>query len=524
MAKRREKRLRLMRQGPTTPTSPQAQLYFNTISRDVITVIIQHVSKRPHVADWQAYADCRDVLKILRCGGLLAEEARAMFIELTYGEYWGSVHVFERKRPSLQACRGADFSQLLIELGPQVRSLFATGSQPFLSDFYFENCSHLRELTIKYLTSEGVTFTLSKILKSCGDSLTHLCLLGSGQMKPAHLELIIRHCRVLESLWFEDRMVSGKIEEFWKVVGRTLKRLKCRSLIPPYSTYGALNCVQRHCKLLEDVEFTWYPLRLPVLHFYKTLGTRLKILRFDYFAPIPTPQVMGEILNKCPNVVVDFTECVHTEGVLRVLGERVRKLELGSILNPSAEFTSIANALTGLSELELCEQDLKFSLKFVKALFNAPKPNLTKLYIPCVNVFEQQGNTLVDSMNVLDIIARTVQSLREFKCRSFNTIELASFEAVLQSNRDLRRIGINYFQRDADGLNPECRFNCIGLIRSLVKYRSVVDFYVDFKVLMPHWKIESNEIRNACVPLRSRQLNLTVDYHQYLPSFRKHIY
>ena len=517
METRRAKRLRLMRLGPTAPTTPQAQLYFNTIPREVITVIIRHLSKRPHVAHWQVYANCRDVLKILRCGGMLAEEARALFIELTYGGYSGTMNVFERQRPSLRAWEAADFSQLLIELGPQVRSLLAA-SQPFLSDFYVENCSHLRELTIRDLSSKRVTFTLSRILKSCGDSLTHLCLLGNGQMKPAHLELIIRHCRVLESLRFDDRMVSAKMEEFWEAVGRTLKRLKCWSLIPPYATLDALNCVERHCKLLEDVEFIRCPLQFPVLQFFKNLGTRLKVLRFGYYAPIPTPEVMALILNECPNVVFDLARHEYTEEALRMLGERVRKLKLVSILNPSAEFTNIANALTGLSELELCDPNLKYSLKFVKALFNAPKPNLTKLYIPRVHFFERQGNTLVDSTNVLDTIARTVQSLREFKCCSCDPIESASFEAVLQSNRDLRRIKVSYEEEwDADALNPECRFNCISLIRSLVKCRSVVDF----DVYLPDENIDCNEIRNACVPLRGRQLNLTVSYHQYLPSFRK---
>ena len=506
----------------TTLTSPTTQLYLNTLPKDVIMTVIRHLSKRPHVPYWQAYVDCTDTQNILRCGGLLMEGARDIFTELMY-QYCSLGKQMGGKCTSLQVSKDAGFEQLLLELGPQLRSLSLEERQ-FEHDFSIEKCSQLHQLTIVHWGQASQV--LDRILKSCGNSLTHLCLLGDGHMNPANAKAIARHCRVLESLSFDDKMVLANMDELWREIGRTLRQLSCFSpfVIPlslnpsidlEYPATVALSLVERHCTQLQDVEIQAKSPPAPIVQFYKKLATRLRVLRFKCNAHIPTPQVMQEILNECPYAVVDIHIVNHAEDMLRVLGERVRNLKVECIAEPSAQFASIANALSGLTELSVYECHSNNSLKFIKALFNAPKPNLTKLFVNRVHVFEHQHGVVMRSMNVLEVVARTVHSLREFKCYSNHPLELSSFELLLQSNRHLRCFFLDYFSDNDTANDADFELNSLRLVQSLVKYESMLEF----EIVLPGRKKVLNQLRDACVPLRGRQLNLIVGAVQYLPSF-----
>ena len=498
----------------TAHTGQQTRgLYLNTLPRDVLMTIIRHLSKRPYVVYWQSYVDCRDALNILRCDGLVMEAARVLFTDLIYG-YSKPLDLIRSEYTSLRASRFKHFEQLIMELSPQLCSLAFAAKPAKKYNFYFEECSQLRELTIENWCSERITQPLDKLLESCGNSLIRLCILGNRQMKLVLLKSIIRHCRVLESLYFNDRAGSANMDEFWQVIGRTLKRLKCFSPIPPLPTAEALDCVERHCRQLEDVEICASVSQFPVAEFYKNMGTRLRVLRLSTLGSIPSPEAMGQILSECPNVMVDVLFGSPTEEMLSVLGGCARKLRLECITEPSAYFENVANTLTGLTELRLENLHMDSS-KFIEAFFNAPKPNLTKLSVDCVLVFDRLGDGLLRSTSVLETVARTVHSLREFECCSEHLLEPTSFESLLQSNRHLHRFTMTYSYNERTS-NLEMASNIKCLVQLLVKYESVVEF----QVCLRYRKLFSNQIRNACVPLRTRQLNLIVGDVQYLPRFR----
>lgn len=491
-------------------------MYFNTLPTDALTHMIRQLSKRPYVTNWQFYVDSADVLSVLKCG-LMAEIALSMFTGLIYGH--GMLrNQCGRECSSLQVFEDTQFKQLLTETSPQLRSLAFASERPKDYGFILENCSQLRKLIVKNLTLDRNAQPLDGILKSCGNSLTHLSILGDGQMKSEVVKLVSRHCSAIESLSYYDQSSVVKMDEFFQVIGRTLKRLKCHSPIPPYPTKEAFDCVAQHCKQLEDVEILCnhlYLIHFPIAQFYKNMGNQLRVLRLRTRAGTLTPQVMEEILNECPNVTVDLYVEYHAEEMLRVLGRRARKLRLSYFVEPSPELESAVGTLTGLTELNVCGSSLMKSSKFVEALFNSPKPKLTKLFVGHIHACEYQNGWFKRTTNVLDVLASSVHSLREFECFAINPLECKSFEALLQSNRQLHRFSITYLYNNGSVTNANLEFSIKCIVKSLVKYKWVGELEVQW----PGRKIISNEIRNACVPLRDRQLNVIVGEVQYLPTF-----
>ena len=457
--------------------------------------------------------DCTKVLTILRCGGIIREAGLSVFTALVYG-YGQLRERIGREYISVRVLRATHFKELLEELSPQLRALAFASPRSKKCDFVIQNCSQLRELTIKNWSPNRTTQSLDQILKSCGNSLTHLCILGNGQMKTEVVESITRNCSAIESLSFNDRTSNVKMDEFWQVIGRTLKRLKCFSPVPPRPSSEALACVTRHCQQLEDVEIVCSARQFPVAQFYKDMGSRLRVLRLGNRAGILTPQVLAEVLDECPNVIVDLSIEHQAEEMLRALGGRVRKLTLNWFLIPSAELISAANKLTRLTELELRGVLLMKSLKFVEGFFHTPRPQLTKLRITRTHAFDYQHGGLARSINVLDAIASTVHSLHEFECRSVNPLELVSFESLLKSNRKLRRFSVVYLYNRGIS-NSDLEVNVKRLVQALAKYESLVEF----EVHLNGRKIVSEEIRNACIPLRGRQLNVIAGNVHYLPRF-----
>lgn len=508
METRQEKEPCITQLSSTTSFTPQTQLYFALIPADVVMAIIRQISKRPYAPYWQSHVDCTEAQNVLRCGGIVTEIAQTMFSQLSYGN---SQHreSFGSECSSLRVSKETDLSRLLLDLGPRLRSLtFETRLQEF--DFYVEKCTQLRELTVKDWCPERPGRTVDRILKSCGHSLTHLNIYGSGQMRWQLVRSITNNCSALESLLLNDQTVLDvEMEKFWQVIGRTLKRLRCL----PSMKEQALEFAERHCKLLEDVEIITNPLCFPFVQFYENLGAQLRMLRLNCFVCTRTPEVMAQILDKCPNVLVDVSIRGH-EKMLSVLCGRVRKLELSCISHPSVQFATMANAFTALTELRL--NNLRSnSLKFAMDLFNSHLPNLAKLSVDDTHAFQLQGGALVPSLSVLDVVACNVHSLREFECRSSNPLDPQSFKSLLDSNRDLRRFTLTYFSDGDTVSNTFFVINSVFLVQSLVQYSSVHEF----EVCLPYRKIVSNQIRNACVPLRGRQLNLIVGEVQYLPTF-----
>ena len=441
----------------------------------------------------------------------MEEAARAMFTDLNH-RYMKPKGKFANEHTSLQVSTESDFIQLLLELGPNLRSLsFVAGSSRY--DLYIEKCLELRELTIMNWSKAQPVEALDTILKSCGKSLTSLCIISDNQLKSEHVESMIRNCHVLESLSFNQQVPRAKTDEFWQVLGATLKRLRWLNVRPGVEE---LSCVERNCEQLEDVEIATWPPHGPVIQFYKNLGDQLRVLHFSSSAYNPALSVMKEILSECPNVMLDLSIRVQIEEILRVLGAHVRKLGLESAPEPSTDFTNIAGALTSLTELRLLELNSS-SLNFVEALFNKPKLNLSKLYVSRVNVFDYQEGAMMRSKNVLDIVAAKVHSLHEFACFSFYPIKVDSFAYLLQSNQQLQRLSITYNHvADSTSVSREVlEFNIKSLLNALVVRKSVAEFIVHF----PGREIDPNQIRTACVPLRGRHLTVIVGGVQYLPSF-----
>ena len=123
----------------------------------------------------------------------------------------------------------------------------------------------------------------------------------------------------------------------------------------------------RRCTLVQDI------------------GSRLRVLKFRPTRNQFPPQTVTEIMNECPNMIVDLAICIYDEELLRVLGAHVGKLALFCIFNTSPQFQATANTLTGLTEMRISESGFcSNSFKLIQDLFHGPKPNLIKLTVDCV--------------------------------------------------------------------------------------------------------------------------------------------
>ena len=146
-------------------------------------------------------------------------------------------------------------------------------------------------------------------------------------MKIEVVQSITHNCRAIKSLSFNNRTRNVKKDEFWQVIGRTLKRLKNFSPILSCSSSEALACMNQDFKQLEDVKILRNARKFPVAQFYKNMGSRLPVLRVGNRAGILMPQVLAEVLNEYLNVLVDFSmEYEEEEMLFRDVSGRVSKL------------------------------------------------------------------------------------------------------------------------------------------------------------------------------------------------------
>ena len=520
METRQTKRRRLSQRALEAPTTVHTPLYLDALPQDALTVILRHLSTRPYANNWHCYVDPREALSILECGGSLTGVARSMFTSL---DLLVAEEAREAAFSALHTSSLALFKKLLIEQGPRLTKLsFASAPSRFLrpehqfgfaNGAYFEYCCQLRELTIADFSiwREQEPLSLEPILTACGGVLQKLTILGNTHLHTAFVDSVMRHCRALESLSLSQETVNIKMNLFWQVVGLKLKRLSCFPPCSPNKCRSALLPISRYCKKLEDVEITGHMRTIPSLNFYYEMGKRLRVLHFQSSCAMPTPDEFEKILENCPHAMVDIYIRRNGEELLRVLGDRVRNLRLRCIQTPSDEFVDIADRLTSLCELTVTAMN-NTSVKFARALFNAPKPNLEVLSLPCVDMFDPL-NEGADEFNLLAELGRKACALREFSFSSWIKFDFQAFVSVINANRQLRR------------LTAVCRRNTYTkevllshikeVVCALVKHESIRELGIHLFLK----NLSSKEISDAYVPLRGRELNVIMGNVQYLPTY-----
>ena len=238
------------------------------------------------------------------------------------------------------------------------------------------------------------------------------------------------------------------------------------------------------------------------------------MLRFDGAIATPTPEVLAEILAKCRNAAVDIHIRKNAEAMLRVLGGRVRDLNLRCVESPTEQFAEIGDALTGLRELTVYSMR-DSSRKVIEGLFNAPKSNLRKLIVDRIDVYDV-GVGNMECVHVLEKAAGAAHFLRELECVGHVLMNPLVFRTLLSSNQQLERFKITYRTMASVSHFETFEDHIKRLVNELVAHKRLREFEV-----RASWKQVSKEIRTACVPLRGRELNFIAGKVQYLPTLRE---
>ncbi len=463
--------------------------YFDTIPVELSRAVVKHLSEEPYSQNWLHSVNASDARTVLQVGGVLSVASRGLFKSLVSGEFkFRNWH---------------EHTSLAITMAPHLTRL--TIAQREHRRINCEQLCSLRELRISF----GAESLFERILNVCGGSLEKLDIIAYQSTKKI-VEAIASNCKSLKSFHSGFTLYRASLEPLWSVVGNTLIELRGEL------SHGELMRIARHCTRLE---------KLDLLNLHKFAAATLQNIVTDYLASLKSLgyllldlyyegtrhldiDFLRAILHACPpNVWIDCTMGFNfgdsNINNLRVVGPRLRKLvmdyESGTLPR------DLLPALGNVQELLLVPYQT--SDEMIESIFVEPLPCLRKLSI------------LVNNPTVLRSIARSVSSLREFVCSfSFRFNETSedriaangsAITELLQANEHLRYIKMTYWHAE----------HIVDFVRRLRVCRNLEHVAIGYRIQSESRKAvsESKEISNACVPLRTRSLSLSVNGMRYLP-------
>lgn len=504
METRRAKRRRKAVDVPE-PLSSNQRSYLDSVPYDALSVVVRHLSTRPHLKRWQAYVAPHDALQVLQVGGTMTEVARASFrvlhVHFDYAQQRG------RAATGVQMERAADgsvFADLVAEQGPRLHTLtldvhsllrFSDGSM-------FEYCLALHALVLGF---NNRRLLLAPVFAACGGTLKELRIECEETLDAVTVDLIAKHCRVLEFLAFTHKD-AAPLDKLWKAIGGTLRRLAfAPPRVPGARAATLLLPIATHCIHLKDIELLRADRRVAAEALFSAMGSRIQVLRFMESKSCPAAADLARMLTACPLAAVHAYVQQEKLDTLRVLGARLRTLRLRHNFNHGPGFSAIAATFTGVEELNL--EIRATSASFLESLFATAKPNLRKFTINRVYLNQKQ--------NVLNIIAKSTHSVRDLTCTTKEALDARSCHAFFTANTQLRRLRVwnNLLGGSKKEVRADAELKAAGLVRRLYDLPHINEVVIHDM----QRKGISTSIADACVPLRGRRLDIIIGDVQYMP-------
>ena len=465
--------------------------YFDLVPPDALFIVLRHLSKQPY-SQSPLRLHAKDALMVLQCGGGLSAASREMLTSMTLDD--------------IECITPNDYLFLANIMAPHLERLCVYEPNYFAIDF--GRITSLRSLIFDEGDSEeDLSNDLDDVLSSCGHSLKEIELKG-GWMKETTVEAIGEYCNSLEALCLSYGMYPASLEPIWNERANTL--IKLRGCIPERE----LNNIALHCTKLDELalwnldEILAFG-RDTVLNLIGCLKS-LQTLVFHMYDDNNhlTAYDMNMLLEVCsPNVHVHFIDIYgaidNIQDYLRVIGSRLRLLRLNSAMSVIQKellpaFCNIEELALGCCSANHTEQ----AIDIIQSIFVQCLPNLRIL---CIRD--------VDHSNILPIIAKSVSNLREFQCSfllSESFAHVSHFNLLFRNNPHL-----SYISLDLPSCDTISSSSIIANFKGFHHLRHVEISTVGRNQVVLE---RSQEIRNACVSLRTVSLSLSVDGVRYLPS------
>ena len=504
----RARKLRRIQQENILRTSRNKSLYFGVVPHDVLFHFVKHLSKWPHSEQWLDTVDDNDALTVLRIGGALSGVSGSMFNSLGYRPWLHSGFGFEK------------FDTLALVLAPHLDSLYVNSDRIRVFSWY--NFSSLRVLRVDML---NVTLRVFRhALSSSGSSLVELTC-KHGNLRKSDARNIARYCKSLRVLNLNDNSVHViSLKVIWEALGEKLTKFTGRI---PVSDFPL---VARHCTALNELKIANMAQLINenkqmVMESLQTLHSLnvLRISSYDDALLFMTVEEIEAFLQGRPSDFLLGLKCSLDSpekffDVMHTIGSRLRLFSLEFDFDTLPSETSFM--LNNIQELQLLNCNDYNDLK-LERLFTHSMPNLRKLTISVKNT------------SIFSHIARCTSNLLELTCElpfsdenpiPFLSVRASDVTQLLQENQKLHRVDVDFgftptFPSDDMILFVSC-FNVREAIMHVVmRYYAGNELDNDKNLHSaalneltakgPDMNSEKYEkLRNTCVPLRTKQINL----------------
>lgn len=477
--------------------------YFDTIPNDALHNVIRFLAKNPCSERWMTEIKAEDVVSVVDCTSSISVAARELFTSVinSYNEKVGS------RFNSLMFTTKPEFDEILNKLASNVTHFHFPDNQERVC--YKE----LEQLRVLKIDEEPRATHVGQILRTSQSSLRELYL-DRNNLEMSIIHSVREHCESIEKLSLVYRKSIIPLEPMWATIGQSLKEVCFGGSVKDYSA------IARHCSNLD---------RLQLLNFHETWTENI-----DEFASLLNSCVLDlhfELWDEFDPYSVDelsavFALFIHSHTVqmhvvsarydqcvsfLRAKGSNIRVLSVhcGEEELPS----DVGESLSSLEKLTLFQRTRGDAHALARSIFENPLPKLRKLVV----------YTAINGRLLLSDVAHSVTTLEEFECydlfskdsQDSDTIHIKAqdFDKLLRANRRLRRIQIRNFHRYS-GNGWKIANEMAELIRQIRYYKSIEEVDIVDRVLKSGYRL----LHDACVPLRSRRLNIVVNSVRLLPT------
>lgn len=484
-------------------TETQLMRYFDVVSVDALSVLTKYLSHEPHSALWLHKISANDAQTVLQVGGALSAISRKMFKSLRGDDFNCFRSLCSNKSILLMNLMASHLEYL-------------NGRESDLRRLNYERFCSLRVLCLYTCDDESA---VERILAASGKSLLELEVRGRC-MKKRMVGAIARHCKSLNAICVDFFNYPTSLKPIWSATGNTL--IELRGDLPRREFIH----IASYCKRVEKLNL-WIENEtkfvaigdalielLDALKSLQILDTNGRSKMYYSF----TADNIRSLLKVCPSDVHVYTtifvdHCDAFADYIRAVGTSLRRIAVYCQVGTLPR--EVIHAFVNVEELSLNLGPNAFTV--VKSIFVDPMPNLRELSI--------RNLKNVKNSKLFSVLARSVSNLREFSCHFLGSshdeekrvpMKSSDFIKFLQANKHLSGFYLNYGSSYDSLAVREDITDFIPCLKVCKYLSDVVITYFDAEAV--NTRVWYEVIGNACVPLRTKSLTLTVNFVRYLPS------
>ncbi len=477
--------------------------YFDTISSDVAHNVIRFMSRNPCSELWLTYIKVDDIFTLLNSENLLSLAARDLFTAIVFSYH----HEIGSRANSLHVREKDQFNELLNKLASYLTHFY------FADEYSRPSYSQLQRLQVLQINDNATATMVENVLEACSSSLRKLYI-DRKKLEVEIVHSVAHNCQTLKELKLVYETSSKSLQPMWAAIGPSLAAISYAGPIVEYVH------IARHCIKLDRLELlnfheTWtenFDLFLSLLN---PCSLHLRFELWDEFYPYPVDR-LSEVFDK-----LSCNLSIKTH----VVSARMEQLEsfftaCGATLNTLSVHCAgkemncdVGDSLLNLENLTLFQLSRGNTNALAKSFFANPLPKLRKLTV----------YTAINGQELLSAIGRSVTTLEEFECYDLFSEDTEGskavhmkgedFDSFLRANQQLRRIWIRNLSRYSEN-GWEIACEVAELIRRLKYSPALEELNVSDRVLRGGYQ----DLRNACVSLRTRRININVNGERLLPS------